>query len=57
MGLLRHGEELQRQRKMMAQCLGPSSHKKYLPGAHRTAQEMCLQIAESPKQWKEWVKL
>jgi hypothetical protein len=52
-----NGEELQRQRKMMAQCLGPSTHKRYLPGALRSAQEMCLQIAESPKQWKNWVKL
>jgi cytochrome P450 len=46
-----------RQRKMMAQGLGPAAHRKYLDDIRHAVREMCLEIANKPDEWENAVKL
>lgn len=51
------GEELNRQRRVFSHCIGPASHKNYIPGITRTVHEMCLQILDTPQTFRVWTKL
>jgi len=52
-----YGDRLQKDRKMMLQCLGLTSHTVYLPDLRRFVLDYCLQAVRSPNEIRHLLRL